>query len=227
MSRFVIAATGTDIGKTLLTAALTWQLRHDGKQVCALKPIATGFNPYAWEQSDTAHILNSLEKPLTLAMADTISPWRFEAPLSPDMASEKEQKSLKLHTIIEFCQKQSAQAEITFMEGVGGVMSPINAKQTQLDLMSALGWPVLLGCGSYVGAITHLLTAVLALETRGVGIHAIWINETPDSAAIFEETAASIKTHTGNRYPIICIKRQAPTTVPLWTLLPNLKEIIT
>jgi dethiobiotin synthetase len=85
-----VTATGTDIGKTFVTAALVRILRARGLVVGALKPVASGFDRAAAETSDPGILLDALGRDITETALDGISPWRFVAPLSPDMAGRRE-----------------------------------------------------------------------------------------------------------------------------------------
>jgi dethiobiotin synthetase len=161
--KFFITATGTDIGKTLVTAALTWQLRAKGVTVKALKPIASGFDMASAEHSDAGQLLAA--QGLPLADIDTISPWRFAAPLSPDMAAQHEGKSLSFDEVIRFCTAPIAE-NVLLIEGVGGVMTPITPKHTVLDWMEKLNIPVIVVTGSYVGAQPHIDRLACAAQSR-------------------------------------------------------------
>ena len=90
MTAVFITATGTDIGKTFLTAGLIRHIRGAGGAVAAVKPIVSGFDPHAWQQSDPALLLTALGRPVALEEVERISPWRFKAPLSPHMAGKRE-----------------------------------------------------------------------------------------------------------------------------------------
>ena len=92
MTALFVTATGTGIGKTLVTCLLARQLRAAGRRVRALKPVATGYT--AARDSDSAQLLAALGEPITDANVAAISPWRFAAPLSPDMAAEREGRAL-------------------------------------------------------------------------------------------------------------------------------------
>jgi len=88
---FFITGTGTEIGKTLVTTALCWQLKERGFNVTALKPVVSGFDADDME-SDSALILKSCGLKPSEKMIKTISPWQFAAPLAPNMAASKEKK---------------------------------------------------------------------------------------------------------------------------------------
>ena len=95
MSRVFITASGTEIGKTFVTCALIHQLRSAGHRVAALKPVASGFDDDAIEDTDTGALLAALECPLDSSHIESISPWRFTEPLSPDMAAARENRTIR------------------------------------------------------------------------------------------------------------------------------------
>jgi len=77
MTAYFITSSGTGVGKTLVTAALTRQLREIGKGVQALKPVLSGYDDAEAASSDSGIILTALgEEPTPWAVAK-ISPWRF------------------------------------------------------------------------------------------------------------------------------------------------------
>ena len=86
MKSLFITSSGTEIGKTLVTAALCHQLTARGLKVQALKPVVSDFNDGDLE-TDTAVLLHALGQSATAENIDAMSPWRFQAPLSPDMAA--------------------------------------------------------------------------------------------------------------------------------------------
>jgi len=149
MQPFFITSTGTNIGKTLVTTALVWQLRQAGKMVTALKPVISGYDPND-AQSDSALILQSYGLTPAHDLAASISPWRYTIPLAPNMAAAKEGKPVEFEKLVAFCREHMALAsDIVLVEGVGGVMVPLDNAHTVLDWMVALGWPVIL-VGGYL-----------------------------------------------------------------------------
>ena len=193
MSAVFITATGTDIGKTLVTAGLIRHIRGSGGAIAAVKPIVSGFDPDAWQESDPAVLLAALGRPATLAEVERISPWRFKAPLSPHMASRREGRTIAFQDVVEFCRKTAAaQRGLLLIEGVGGIMVPLDDRRTVLDLMSVLRIPAILVAGSYVGTISHTLTALEVMARRNLNIAAVVVSENEGSAASLDETAAAI-----------------------------------
>lgn len=208
MKKYFITATGTDIGKTYITAALTEKLRRIGKTVTALKPVISGFDAGAIAQSDTGILLKAQGLPLT--KPETISPWHFRAPISPDMAAEDEGKQIDFPRLISFCRQQK-ETDYLLIEGPGGAMTPISRTHNVLDWMAELDYNTILITGSYLGAISHTLTAFEAIVSRKIPLHSLIINESVVSPVPMERILLTIKHFLPNNLPVHCVTRQDQT----------------
>jgi len=212
-----ISGTGTGVGKTLVTTTLIRQIRLSNKTVNALKPVITGFDENNYLKSDTALILNELGRDLTWDNINTISPWRFHDPISPNMASEIEGRPLDVNKIAAFCQSKSSSDSILLVEGVGGVMVPLNNEATVLDLMVELAAPVLIVVGSYLGTLSHTLTTLWVVKNYGLNIAGIVISESEENAVPVVETQRTLQKFADN-FPIITLPRlndnKAPSDFP-------------
>ena len=156
VKRLFVTGSGTGVGKTLVTAALAHQLSRAGKTVRAVKPVISGYTPATHRDSDTAVLLDSLGSDHSPEAIDRMSPFRFEAPLSPDMAAAREGRQLDFEALLHFCRDCAAGPEdILLIEGVGGVMVPLTRDKTVLDWIEAIDAPCLLVAGSYLGTISH------------------------------------------------------------------------
>src|SRR6185437_8998899 len=125
---------------------------------------------------------------------DRISPWRFAAPLSPDMAAAAEGKSVDFAALLADSRARiAAKPDVLLIEGVGGIMVPLDDRRTVLDWMEALALPVLLVAGSYLGTISHTLSAVDVLTRRGLKIAALVISESEGSTVGLDVTIATLR----------------------------------
>jgi dethiobiotin synthetase len=193
MSAYFVTSTGTDIGKTFVTAGLIRYLREGGQAVHALKPVVSGYDPSVVETSDPAVLLNALGKTLEAGTIAGVAPWRFRAPLSPDLAAARESRSIDFDELVAFSRKAIGTANgILFIEGVGGIMVPLDAERTVLDWMAALQIPLLLVVGGYLGTISHTLTALDVLATRHLKVAAIVVSESERNPIELHDTVASI-----------------------------------
>ncbi|MFQ5348786.1 MAG: AAA family ATPase, partial [Rhodothalassiaceae bacterium] len=82
MPALFITATGTGLGKTLLTATLAHQLRRRDTAVRALKPVLSGYDE-SDPENDAAVLLRAGGQQADADAQAAIAPWRFAAPLSP------------------------------------------------------------------------------------------------------------------------------------------------
>jgi dethiobiotin synthetase len=154
----------------------------------------SGYNPAMPGPSDAVILLEAMGKPVNPETIAAIAPWRYAAALSPHLAAAREGRSFHFPDILTFCRAAiSAAPDLMLVEGVGGVMVPMDAENTVRDWIAALQLPALLVTGTYLGTISHTLTAAEALLARGVHIAAIIINESEISPMPAAETAAAIR----------------------------------
>jgi dethiobiotin synthetase len=217
MSTYFVTATGTEIGKTYVTCGLIEGLRRRNIAVAALKPILSGYDPAHAHDSDTGLILEALGKPVTEHSVTEISPWRFRAALSPDMAAAREDRPVNIDALIAMCAAANWPDRITFIEGAGGLMSPLAPGFTNLDLIDAIDAHVLLVAGTYLGTISHTLTACEALKARGRDPTVIVLSESPSAPVTPSETARAIARFTG--IPIVIVTRNGAPPSELLSLL--------
>jgi dethiobiotin synthetase len=222
MTTFFVTASGTGVGKTFVTTRLIAELRAAGRTVRALKPVASGFDEARPEDSDSGELLRALELPCTAANLAAVSPWRFAAPLSPDMAAAREGRTIPFTALLDFC-RAPAVADVTLIEGIGGVMVPLDAEHTVLDWIAALHTPALLVVGSYLGTLSHTLTAAAVLRERGCALAAVIVSESSEQPVALAATAAAIARFVGP-VPIGVLPRAAEHTAP--TLLPLLAPFV-
>jgi dethiobiotin synthetase len=193
VAAYFVTSTGTDVGKTFVTAGLIRTLRTSNQAVAALKPVVSGYDSSVVETSDPAVLLSALGRPVAADEVERIAPWRFRAPLSPDLAAARESRSVGFDELIAFSRAAiEATNGILFIEGVGGIMVPLDAERTVLDWMAALNIPLLLVVGGYLGTISHTLTAIDVLTQRKLSIAAIVVSESERNPVELADTVASI-----------------------------------
>ncbi|MGE0651961.1 MAG: dethiobiotin synthase [Alphaproteobacteria bacterium] len=218
-----ITATGTDIGKTLVACALAHQARTQGRAVRVLKPIATGFDEMNIGETDTWNLLTAAGMPVTAETLTFCTPWRFKAPLAPEMAARREGREVDFGAALAHCRASIHPDHFTIIEGVGGTMVPLGARETVRDLIAELEVPAVLVTGSYLGAISHALTALESLLQRQIAVHAVVVSESRGAPVPLEETCAAIAAHAG--MPVLPLPRLAGGPRP-WEAAPPLMELL-
>lgn len=195
MGIIFVTSSGTDIGKTYVSALLLRQLRARGLPARALKPVVSGLDEATFAASDPAALLAAMGEPVVYENADMVSRWRFRAPLSPDMAARREGEEIDFGELVAHCRARAAIHDPLLIEGVGGLMVPLDARHTVLDWMIALkdtGLAPLLVVGSYLGTISHTLTALDVMRRNGLEPRAIVVSESPASPVPLDETVETI-----------------------------------
>jgi dethiobiotin synthetase len=204
MNSLFVTSTGTDIGKTYCCCRMIDAWRSTIAIRC-IKPIVTGFDEALLESTDTAHLLNAQRLTVDRHRIEATSPWRFRAALSADMAANREGRALSFEELVDFCRPPPG-VELNLIEGIGGVMAPIGDDRTVLDWIAALDTQVLLVVGSYLGSLSHTLTAVDVLARCDRRPVAIVISESIEEPVPTEETAASLERFLGD-LPIAILPR--------------------
>ncbi len=205
MTAIFITATATDGGNNFVVASLIRLLRQMGHAVDAIKPIVSGYDPAQATASDPGILIAALGLPFSPEAIDRISPWRFRADLPPDLAARREGRSIDVDDVVAFCQSAVEQRrDILLIEGIGGIMVPLDEHRTILDVMMALRLPLILVTGSYRGTISHTLTALDSLFRRDMNVVATIVSETPGSSVPLDDVVATIARFTE---PVIGLPR--------------------
>lgn len=202
MSGCFITSCGTGRGKTFVAETLLKRWRAEGKEVDVLKPIISGFDSKSLNGSDPERLLLAAGMCVTNQNVESISPWRYSAPLSPDQAAALEGEKIPVDDVIDYCIKRIRSAALAsksiLVEGAGGVMVPLDDSRTMRDLILALGLPVILVVGSYLGSLSHTLTALESLKTLNIKVESLIINGGPDGEIPVDETIKTLGKYTGS-----------------------------
>ncbi len=186
---YFVTGTGTGIGKTYVTSGIIRAARALGRDCAAIKPVISGFHPDAAAGSDPALLLAAMDRAVTMRNIAAISPWRFFAPLSPDMAAMRENRHLDFKTVLAFCEAAMAAAPGTLLiEGAGGAAVPLDDTYLVVDWIAALRIPTILVAGTYLGTISHTISTIECLAASKVPVVAIVLSESLDGPVSPEET---------------------------------------
>lgn len=175
-----ITATDTAVGKTVTTCGIAAALRKQNPRirVGVSKPYASDcrIDREGLVNADTEALAHFANSPHPLA---TINPIRFRKPLAPGVAAALKGVSVDLEALRHGMQTVAADADITLIEGAGGLLVPIdpdNAKLTMLDLIAAVGYPVIVVARSLLGTLNHTAMTVELLRQRGLRVSGIIMN---------------------------------------------------
>lgn len=172
---FFITGTDTGIGKTFVTAGIAAALKEKGVNVGVMKPVETGCaeKDGVLEPHDAIFLKKMSGVSDDIAL---INPFRFKAPIAPNVASRIEGKNIELNKIKERYETLASKHVVMLVEGVGGLLTPINDNETVADLVKALQLPLIVIAESRLGAINHTLLTVKYAQSIGIEVKGIVIN---------------------------------------------------
>ena len=158
-SVLLIVGTDTGVGKTWTGCALARVLCRSGRRVVAVKPLETGCSGAPTEAEDGVA--------LARATGQADPSWalmRFRDPVAPPVAADREGRRIEFDEIVRRIREYAASAEITLVEGAGGLLSPLTWERSAVDLAQALDARVLLVATDRLGTISHTLMALKVLD---------------------------------------------------------------
>lgn len=165
-----VTGTGTGIGKTALTTALTQHLVFIGVSAVAVKPLETGCEP---DPLDALALASASNRP---RLSSHPSFYRVPPPLSPYAATLSGESPPDFDGIVHTCQALAAQAEVLIVEGAGGLMVPLDQTRSMADLALALGATLLMVAPDRLGVLSDVISTVECAQRRQLPIAAIVLN---------------------------------------------------
>ena len=192
MSGVFVAGTDTGVGKTWVAQALIQRGVAAGKRVAAMKPVSAGcvWTEEGWLNDDVALLRAASNVALPLAL---INPYAFEPPIAPHLAAQKAGVEIDLTRIESAYREIAAQSDEVIVEGVGGLLVPLDAKHSAADIILRLDLPVILVVGMRLGCLNHALLTVEAMAQRGIKLQAWVANQIDPNMREFDLNLASLK----------------------------------
>lgn len=174
-----ITATGTDVGKTYISALLVKKMREFGLNCGYYKPALSG----AIRQDDGTLLPGDCDYVIKMAGLD-VSPldcvtYCFEEAVSPHLASARVGVSIDKEVIKSEYEKRCEIYDYLVVEGAGGITCPFNMQAGMLllpDVIKELGTNVLLVADGGLGTINSVLLTVEYAKARGLNILGIILN---------------------------------------------------
>ncbi len=228
MRGLFVTGTDTGVGKTAFSALLLAEIRRRKINAAPIKPVQTGCkrvgdsDPASLEPSASCLSVPDLDYSLSMASmvvpADeyrNMAPYTYEPACSPHLAAELASADIDIAEIVIAARTLASEYEFVIAEGAGGIMVPLNRRETTLDLMQALKFPVLIVARPGLGTINHTLLSIRALRSDGLEIAGIvFVANEPDEPGFIEEDNAVTIEQFG-KVPILgTIPYCAPLTDP-------------
>ncbi len=212
-----VTGTNTGIGKSVVAGGIAAALRARGVDVGVMKPIQTGERP-----GDAAFLRRAagVTDPL-----EQINPCYLDAPLAPAVAASLGYGTVDIPAIIEAFRQLSRTHEFMIVEGIGGLLVPLQENYYVADLIKALELPSLVVARPVLGTINHTLLTIRQAQSAGIRVLGTIINGYPADPDLAERTAVEAIEHYSG-LPVLGTLPYLPTINVAAGILDGLLEAV-
>ena len=163
-----VTGTGTEVGKSVVAAAIARTAADAGRSVAVFKPAVSGLD----EEGEADHEL--LRRASGSAQSDDeIAPYRFGPPVSPHLAAELAGEEIDPARLHAAAAAAAEGADVLVCEGVGGFLVPLTRGHLVRDLCVDLGHPLVVVASPGLGTINHTLLTLEAARAAGLEVRAV------------------------------------------------------
>jgi dethiobiotin synthetase len=186
----LVTGTDTEVGKTLVAAALCRSLRSRGYTVEPFKPVASGCrrSPAGLLSEDAECLAWAADSRRLLA---EIAPQCFTAALAPHVAARRERREVDLDAVFDAYRRLDGAADAVVVEGVGGLLCPIREDFWVIHLARMLRLPVVIVVRADLGTLNHTLLTLHAARSAGLEVAGVIVNRYRIDPKLRESEAAA------------------------------------
>lgn len=203
----VVAGTDTEIGKTTVACAVLDALWRAGREVRGIKPVESGIELHEDPSDEDGYRLAEASG----QDAPRRALQRLKAPIAPPVAARDEGVELRPDRWLQRIRDLREEAELTLVEGAGGLLSPLADGFDTRTLAVALEAPVLLVASDSLGTLNHLFLTHEALRASGCEVVGVVFSAPALADASTGRNAAEVAEHFGD-IPIASLPRVSDTT---------------
>ncbi|HKH22881.1 MAG TPA: dethiobiotin synthase [Solirubrobacterales bacterium] len=224
-----VTGTGTEVGKTVVAAAIANTARREGSRVSVFKPAVSGLVDYppapeTWASADELpdHALLRLAAG-SAQQDDEIAPYRYGPPVSPHLGAELAGEPIDPDRLRGAALAAGRVADLLVCEGVGGFLVPLTPGYLVRDLARDLALPVVVAADPGLGTINHTLLTVESVRAAGLEVACVVLNRWPADPSPLErsnlETIERIGRVAVRTLPQLDLRRPEgwPALGPAWT----------
>ena len=169
-----ITGTGTDIGKTYVTALMAKYYKEQGIDVAYYKAAISGADTIP--ESDAGYVkrIAGLEQP-----DDSMVSYLFREAVSPHLAAKINNRPIELDKIVADYKAVRDSHEFTVVEGSGGIVCPIRYDEEKIllpDIVKALRLSVIIVADAGLGTIHNVVTTAAYIKNLGIEIEGVLLN---------------------------------------------------
>lgn len=197
-----ITGTGTDVGKTYVTALIVKCLRDAGLDAGYYKAAISGAEKD--EEDGTLHAGDALYVKEIAELSETqeeLVSYVYEAAVSPHLAAQLDNKPIDFDVVEKDFRRALSQHEYITMEGSGGIICPLRWDKEQHvildDLVLRLGLGALIVADAGLGTINAAVLTVEHLRARGIPVRGIILNRFHEGDVMEEDNLDMVEALTG------------------------------
>jgi dethiobiotin synthetase len=156
-----VTGTGTEVGKTVVAAAIARTAAARGTSVAVFKPAVSGLADLDGAEPDHELLRRAAGSSQT---DDEVAPYRYGPPVSPHLAADLAGEPIDPDRLRSAAGRAGAGADLLVVEGVGGFLVPLRSDYLVRDLAVDLGLPVVIAAAPGLGTINHTLLTIEAVR---------------------------------------------------------------
>ena len=175
---YFVTATGTDVGKTFVTALLVKKWRDSGIDAGYYKAALSGaeLRNGKWVAGDADYVKNIANLPDS---QEQLVSYVYKEAVSPHLAARKEGNPVELAKVKADFEAACARHEFIFAEGSGGIICPIRYDDQKIfleDIIKTVNLPILVVTTAALGSINACVLTVEYARSRGLDIRGLIVN---------------------------------------------------
>lgn len=198
-----LTGTGTGVGKTVAGCVIAAHWAAQGRSPRVMKPAESGCALMDGNlvPRDALALKTAAGDPRPL---EEICPYRYEIPLTPAHAAEREGEAPDMERIVDSIKALKEEENPLLVEGAGGLLAPLAEGVLMSDLALAANLPLVLVAPLGLGAINHTLLSVREARRQGLTILGVILSDTTGEAApAAERNPAAIEELCGADAPLL------------------------
>jgi dethiobiotin synthetase len=218
-----VTGTGTEVGKTVVAAAIARTFAASGASVAVFKPAVTGLDEFPadgtqsrdidrfqsrrpGDEPDHALLRRAAESEQS---DDEIAPYRYVPAASPHLAAALAGEEIDPRRLLDSARTAAKSADTLICEGVGGLLVPLSGDYLVRDLAVELALPLVIAASPSLGTINHTLLTLAAARAAGLEVATVVLTPWPDEPSPIEQS---------NRETIQALGKVTVETLPLLDL---------
>ncbi len=178
-----VTGTGTEVGKTVVAAALARTLAVAGRTVAVFKPAVTGLDGEPLPDHQLLRLAAGSRQ-----SDEEIAPYRYGPPASPHLAAAMAGQEIDPARLRAAAAAAAASADVLVCEGVGGLLVPLARGYLVRDLAVDLGYPLAIAAAPGLGTINHTLLTIEAARAGGLEVATVVLTPWPERPTRLEES---------------------------------------